>query len=104
MENYKNDGFDSQFSDRRDYGSERHSEKNYTSGYSQAGRKLRHRKNYTGGSDEERSGRTFQDRRSSGYGERRSYGSGRYSMTLQSVYLVFHQSQQGRYYYCASFH
>lgn len=79
MENYKNDGFDSQFSDRRDYGSERHSEKNYTSGYSQAGRKLRHRKNYTGGSDEERSGRTFQDRRSSGYGERRSYGSGRYS-------------------------
>ena len=80
MENYKNDGFDSQFSDRRDYGSERNSERNYSSGYSQAGRKLRHRKNYTSGSsDEERSGRAFQDRRSSGYGERRSYGSGRYS-------------------------
>ena len=91
MENYRNDGFDSQSGDRRDYGSERNSERNYSSGYSQAGRKLRHRKNYTSGSDssqdyqparrtsyssDERGGsRTYSDRRSSGYGERRSYGS-----------------------------
>ena len=99
MENYNNDGFDSQFSDRRDYGSERNSDRNYTGGYSQAGRKLRHRKSRTNGSDsdsgyqpgnyhssrksyssEEHGGpRPFSDRRGSGYGERRSGSGSRYS-------------------------
>ena len=99
MENYNNDGFDSQFSDRRDYGSERNPDRNYTGGYSQAGRKLRHRKSRTNGSDsdsgyqpgnyhssrksyssEEHGGpRPFSDRRGSGYGERRSGSGSRYS-------------------------
>ena len=51
MENYKNDGFESHSEDRRDYGSDNYSNKSYASGYSQAGRKLRHRKNYTGGTE-----------------------------------------------------
>lgn len=89
MEHYKNDGFDGQSSDRRDYGSMRNSERSHTSGYSQAGRKLRHRKNYTSGpendfsyqsnrknsysSDERTGGRTSPERRS--YGESRGYGN-----------------------------
>ena len=52
MKNYNDEGFDSLSGNRRDYGSERNSDKNYTGGYSQAGRKLRHRKNYTGGQQE----------------------------------------------------
>ncbi len=100
MENYNNEGFDSQFSDRRDYGNERNSERNYTGGYSQAGRKLRHRKNRsnvsesdsgyqssdyhssrrTSYSSEGHGGpRSFSDRRGSGYGERKNYGGSRYS-------------------------
>ena len=100
MENYNNEGFDSQVSNRRDYGSERNSERDYSSGYSQAGRKLRHRKNRTNESEsssnyqsndyhsfsrspyrqEGQSGqRSFSDRRGPGYGERKSYGGSRYS-------------------------
>ena len=75
MKNYNNEGFDSLSGNRRDYGSERNSDKNYTGGYSQAGRKLRHRKNYTGGQQDSDNG--YQDSRKSMFsGERRNqYGS-----------------------------
>ena len=75
MKNYNDEGFDSLSGNRRDYGSERNSDKNYTGGYSQAGRKLRHRKNYTGGQQDSDNG--YQDSRKSMFsGERRNqYGS-----------------------------
>ena len=75
MKNYNDEGFDSLSGNRRDYGSERNSDKNYTGGYSQAGRKLRHRKNYTGGQQDSDNG--YQDSRKSMLsGERRNqYGS-----------------------------
>ena len=75
MKNYNDKGFDSLSGNRRDYGSERNSDKNYTGGYSQAGRKLRHRKNYTGGQQDSDNG--YQDSRKSMFsGERRNqYGS-----------------------------
>lgn len=75
MKNYNDEGFDSLSGNRRDYGSERISDKNYTGGYSQAGRKLRHRKNYTGGQQDSDNG--YQDSRKSMFsGERRNqYGS-----------------------------
>ena len=75
MKNYNDEGFDSLSGNRRDYGSERNSDKNYTGGYSQAGRKLRHRKNYTGGQQDSDNG--SQDSRKSMFsGERRNqYGS-----------------------------
>ena len=76
MKNYNDEGFDSLSGNRRDYGSERNSDKNYTGGYSQAGRKLRHRKNYTGGQQQD-SDNGYQDSRKSMFsGERRNqYGS-----------------------------
>ena len=75
MKNYNDEGFDSLSGNRRDYGSERNSDKNYTGGYSQAGRKLRHRKNHTGGQQDSDNG--YQDSRKSMFsGERRNqYGS-----------------------------
>lgn len=75
MKNYNDEGFDSLSGNRRDYGSERNSDKNYTGGYSQAGRKLRHRKNYTGGQQDSDNG--YQDSKKSMFsGERRNqYGS-----------------------------
>ena len=75
MKNYNDEGFDSLSGNRRDYGSERNSDKNYTGSYSQAGRKLRHRKNYTGGQQDSDNG--YQDSRKSMFsGERRNqYGS-----------------------------
>ena len=75
MKNYNDEGFDSLSGNRRDYGSERDSDKNYTGGYSQAGRKLRHRKNYTGGQQDSDNG--YQDSKKSMFsGERRNqYGS-----------------------------
>ena len=99
MENYKNDGFESHSEDRRDYGSDNYSNKSYASGYSQAGRKLRHRKNYTGGtenasgyqenrrnsfSQENRNQYGSSERRGYGYQERRSYGSRPYGENQRS--------------------
>ncbi len=91
MENYRRNGYEGR-ENRRDYGNERHQEKSYTGEYSQAGRKLRHRKNGVSGTAEggssyserrrtsfsgERSSYRSSDRRNSGYSERRSYGSGK---------------------------
>ena len=91
MENYRRNGYESR-ENRRDYGNDRNQEKSYTGGYSQAGRKLRHRKNSSSegaGSNSsypERRRTSFSgdrnsygssDRRNSGYTERRSYSSGR---------------------------
>lgn len=93
MENYRKDGFVSRSENRREYGNDRNQERNYTGGYSQAGRKLRHRKGFTGNT--ENSQNPSESRRNSytasrdySYGsserrnyntERRSFGAGRYS-------------------------
>lgn len=76
MKNYNDEGFDSLSGNRRDYGSERNSDKNYTGGYSQAGRKLRHRKNYTGGQQDSRKS-MFSGERRNQYGspDRRGHSS-----------------------------
>lgn len=83
MKDYRNDGFESHSENRRDYGSDSYSEKSYTGGYSQAGRKLRHRKNYSGGSpegntsghqEERRNSFSSENRNSYGQSERRSHG------------------------------
>lgn len=93
MEHYRNDGFESRGENRREYGNGRNSERSYTGGYSQAGRKLRHRKGFSGSSDSnsgysdhqrvsfsgERRSYGSSERRSSGYSEKRSFGGNRYS-------------------------
>ena len=92
MENYRRDGYEGR-ENRRDYGRENNQERSYTGSYSQAGRKLRHRKNsnisdgtegYSSYSDRKRSSYSGEknsygssERRSSGYSDRKSFGSGR---------------------------
>lgn len=91
MENYRRNGYEGR-ENRRDYGNDRNQEKSYTGGYSQAGRKLRHRKSGVHGQaegsssyperrrtsfSEDRNSYGSSERRNSGYSERRNYGSGR---------------------------